>query len=421
VPKRKDTPVRENKVISLEKRAEDAEKPFFEQLLQEGARKLLQAAIENEILEYIQFHQDRRDEDGQRLVVRNGHLPEREIVSGVGPIKVRQPRVRHRDGGQFSSAILPKYMRRTPSVDALIPALYLKGISTGDFSEALAAILGEQASGLSATNIVRLKAGWEDDYKRWCQRDLSQKRYVYWWADGIYFNVRLDEERSCVLVLIGATEDGNKELLAVVDGYRESAQSWRELLGQLKRMGLSSAPKLAIGDGSLGFWVALQEEYGQVAQQRCWVHKTANILDKMPKSVQGKAKQLIHEMYLAPTRKAALAAYDQFISSYQVKFPKACECLRKDKAVLFTFYDFPAQHWSHLRTTNPIESTFATVRLRTQRTKGSGSRIATLTMVFKLGLEAQKHWRRLNGAELVAKVITGLKFVDGEEVTKQAA
>ena len=421
MPKRKDTPVRENKVISLEKRAEDAEKPFFEQLLQEGARKLLQAAIENEILEYIQFHQDRRDEDGQRLVVRNGHLPEREIVSGVGPIKVRQPRVRHRDGGQFSSAILPKYMRRTPSVDALIPALYLKGISTGDFSEALAAILGEQASGLSATNIVRLKAGWEDDYKRWCQRDLSQKRYVYWWADGIYFNVRLDEERSCVLVLIGATEDGNKELLAVVDGYRESAQSWRELLGQLKRMGLSSAPKLAIGDGSLGFWVALQEEYGQVAQQRCWVHKTANILDRMPKSVQGKAKQLIHEMYLAPTRKAALAAYDQFISSYQVKFPKACECLQKDKAVLFTFYDFPAQHWSHLRTTNPIESTFATVRLRTQRTKGSGSRIATLTMVFKLGLEAQKHWRRLNGAELVAKVITGVKFVDGEEVTKQAA
>jgi putative transposase len=413
--------VRENKVISLEKRAEDEEKPFFEQLLQEGARKLLQAAIENEITEYIQFHQDRRDEGGQRLVVRNGHLPEREIVSGVGPIKVRQPRVRHRDGGQFSSAILPKYMRRTPSVDALIPALYLKGISTGDFSEALAAILGENASGLSATNIVRLKAGWEDDYKRWCQRDLNQKRYVYWWADGIYFNVRLDEERSCVLVLIGATEDGNKELLAVVDGYRESAQSWRELLGQLKRMGLSSAPKLAIGDGSLGFWVALQEEYGQVAQQRCWVHKTANILDKMPKSVQGKAKQLIHEMYLAPTRKAALAAYDQFISSYQVKFPKACECLQKDKAVLFTFYDFPAQHWSHLRTTNPIESTFATVRLRTQRTKGSGSRIATLTMVFKLGLEAQKHWRRLNGAELVAKVITGVKFVDGEEVTKQAA
>jgi putative transposase len=413
--------VPQSKVISLDKRAEDEEKSFFEQLLQEGARKLLQAAIENEVMDYIQFHRDRRDENGQRLVVRNGHLPEREIISGIGPIKVRQPRVRHRDGGRFTSAILPRFMRRTPSVDALIPALYLKGISTGDFTEALAAILGEKASGLSATNIVRLKAGWEADYKAWSQRDLSQKRYVYWWADGVYFNVRLDEERSCVLVLIGATEDGTKELLAVVDGYRESTQSWRELLGQLKRLGLTSAPKLAIGDGSLGFWIALQEEYGPVAQQRCWVHKTANILDKMPKSVQGKAKQLIHEMYLAPTRKAALAAYDQFISSYQAKYPKATECLEKDKEWLFTFYNFPAQHWPHLRTTNPIESTFATVRLRTQRTKGCGSRIATLTMVFKLGIEAQKHWRRLNGSELIPKVVTGVQFVDGEELHERAA
>jgi transposase-like protein len=244
-------------VVSLDERAKDQEKPFLEQLLQEGARKLLQAAIENEVIDYIQFHKDRRDEKGQRLVVRNGHLPEREVVSGVGPIRVRQPRVRHRDESRFSSAILPKYMRRAPSVDALIPALYLKGISTGDFSEALAAILGEGASGLSATNIVRLKVGWEADYKAWTQRDLSQKRYVYWWADGVYFKVRLDEERTCVLVLIGATEEGNKELLAVVDGYRESAQSWRELLGQLKRLGLSTAPKLAIGDGSLGFWIAL--------------------------------------------------------------------------------------------------------------------------------------------------------------------
>jgi putative transposase len=413
--------VPESKVISLDKRAEDEEKSFFEQLLQEGARKLLQAAIENEVMDYIQFHKDRRDEDGQRLVVRNGHLPEREIVSGIGAIKVRQPRVRHRDGGRFTSAILPPFMRRTPSVDALLPVLYLKGISSGDFTEALAAILGEKASGLSATNIVRLKAGWEADYKEWSQRDLSQKRYVYWWADGVYFNVRLDEERSCVLVLIGATEDGTKELLAVVDGYRESTQSWRELLGQLKRLGLTAAPKLAIGDGSLGFWIALQEEYGPVAQQRCWVHKTANILDKMPKSVQGKAKQLIHEMYLAPNRKAALAAYGQFISSYQGKYPKATECLEKDKEWLFSFYNFPAQHWPHLRTTNPIESTFATVRLRTHRTKGCGSRIATLTMVFKLCIEAQKHWRRLNGSELIPKVVTGVKFVDGEELHEQAA
>jgi putative transposase len=301
----------ESKVISLGERTQDEEKPFLERLLQEGARKLLEAAIENEVIEYLQNHKSRQDENGQRLVVRNGHLPEREIVSGVGPIRVGQPRVRRRDGGSFSSQILPKYMRRAPSVDALIPALYLKGISTGDFTEALSAILGEQASGLSATNVVRLKAGWEADYKAWRQRDLSTKRYVYWWADGIYFNVRLEEERSCVLVLIGALEDGTKELLAVVDGYRESSQSWRELLQQLKRQGLSSAPKLAVGDGSLGFWTALEEEYGQVAQQRCWVHKTANILDKMPKSVQGRAKQLIHEMYLSPTRKAALAAYER--------------------------------------------------------------------------------------------------------------
>lgn len=408
-------------VISLQERAKVEAKGYLEQLLAEGARKLLQAAIENEVAEYLEGQSNRRTESGERNVVRNGHLPERDLVTGVGPVKIRQPRVRHRDGGTFSSEILPKYMRRVPSIDALIPALYLKGISTGDFTEALSAILGEKAAGLSATNIVRLKAGWEEEYKSWCQRDQSTKRYVYWWADGIYFNVRLDEERSCVLVLIGALEDGTKELLAVVDGYRESTQSWRELLQQLKRQGLSTAPKLAIGDGSLGFWLALREEYGPVAQQRCWVHKTANILDKMAKSVQGRAKQLIHEMYLSPTRKAALAAYEQFITSYQAKFPKATECLEKDKEWLFTFYDFPAQHWSHLRTTNPIESTFATVRLRTQRTKGCGSRIATLTMVFKLGTQAQQHWRRLNGSELIPKVVIGVQFIDGEELNEQAA
>jgi transposase-like protein len=343
------------------------------------------------------------------------------VSTRIGPIKIQQPRVRHRNGQKFSSAILPPYLRRVPSIEALIPALYLKGISTGDFTEALEAILGDRASGLSATNIVRLKAGWETKYKAWCQRDLSQKRYVYWWADGIYFNVRLDEERSCVLVLIGALEDGTKELIAVVDGYRESTQSWRELLQQLKRQGLTTAPKLTVGDGCLGFWLALQEEYGPVPQQRCWVHKTANILDKMPKSIQGRAKALIHEMYLSPTRKAALAAYDQFINSYQAKYPKATDCLEKDKDWLFTFYDFPAQHWYHLRTTNPIESTFATVRLRTQRAKGCGSRIATLTMVFKLGIKAQKRWRRLNGAALLEKVVTGVQFVDGEELQQQAA
>jgi putative transposase len=397
-------------------------KPTWSNCFKRGPARCCKRPSRMKSLQYLEVHRNQRTAEGLRAVVRNGHLPERALVTGVGPVPVRQPRVRHRTGpGSFSSRILPRYMRRVPSIDALIPALYLKGISTGDFTEALTAILGEKASGLSPTNVVRLKAGWEQDYQAWCRRDLSQKRYVYWWADGIYFNVRLDEERSCVLVLVGALEDGTKELLAVVDGYRESAQSWRELLQQLKRHGLNTAPKLAVGDGSLGFWIALREEYGWVGQQRCWVHKTANVLDKMPKSVQGRAKPLIHEMYLSPTRKAALEAYEHFLSSYRLKYPKACDCLEKDKEWLFTFYDFPAQHWSHLRTTNPIESTFATVRLRTQRTKGCGSRIATLTMVFKLGTEAQKHWRRLNGSELIPKVITGVPFVDGEERNQQAA
>jgi putative transposase len=411
--------VKEATVVSLAERAEGEAKTPLEQLIAEGARKMLQAAIENEVEEYVQAHRGRRTEQGPAVVVRNGYLPERNLVTGVGPLKVRQPRVRHRDGQHFSSAILPKYMRRVPSIDALIPALYLKGVSTGDFTDALAAILGEKASGLSATNIVRLKAGWEQEYHVWRRRDLSQKRYVYWWADGIYFNVRLDDDRACVLVLVGATEDGTKELLAVADGFRESKASWADLLRELKRQGLSQPPKLATGDGSLGFWLALQEEFGSgVEQQRCWVHKTANVLDKLPKGLQSRAKEMLHGMYLAPARQDALAAYDRFLANYQLKYPKACDCLEKDKGVLFTFYDFPAEHWTHLRTTNPIESTFATVRLRTQRTKGCGSRIATLTMVYKLGLEAQRCWRRLNGAEKITRLITGTRFVDGVEVVQ---
>jgi putative transposase len=408
-----------DKVLRLQQRAEVAPKSPLEQFVSEGARRLLQAAIENEVQEYLKAFQRTWTAEGHAAVVRNGYLPERQLLSGVGPIPVRQPRVRHRDGGKFSSAILPKYMRRVPSIDALIPALYLKGVSTGDFTDALVAILGEQARGLSATNLVRLKASWEADYQAWRQRDLSAKRYVYWWADGIYFNVRLDDERTCVLVLVGASEDGSKELLAVVDGFRESKESWGDLLRELKRHGLSQGPKLAIGDGSLGFWIALQEEFGAgVESQRCWVHKTANVLDKLPKSLQGRAKEMLHDMYLAPGRQDALAAYDRFLANYQLKYPRACECLEKDKDVLFTFYAFPAEHWSHLRTTNPIESTFATVRLRTRRTKGCGSRLATLTMVYKLGLEAQKCWRRLNGAEKLAKVISGTRFLDGTEVAE---
>jgi transposase-like protein len=387
----------------------------LEEILREGARRLLHQAVETEVALYIEEHTGARDERGHREVVRNGSMPERDLVTGIGQIRIKQPRVHDgREGHRFSSKILPAYMRRVPSIDALIPALYLKGISTGDFSEALEAILGKQASGLSATNVVRLKEIWKQEYKEWSERDLTGKHYVYIWADGIYFNVRLDDERSCILVVIGATASGKKELLAILDGYRESKLSWQEVLRDLRRRGLKKTPALAVGDGNLGLWAALREEYATTREQRCWVHKTANVLDKVPKSVQGKMKKMVHEMYLSPTKKLALRAYDEFMHLYRDKFPKACACLERDKDVLFTFYDFPAAHWVHIRSTNPIESTFATVRHRTKRTKGCGSRLATLTMVFKLAREAEKHWRRLNKYQLALKVIAGEQFVDGE-------
>ena len=387
----------------------------LEEILREGARRLLQQAIETEVATYIEERTGYRDDRGHREVVRNGTLPERSLVTGVGQIRIKQPRVHdRRRGHRFSSSILPPYMRRVPSIDALIPALYLKGVSTGDFSEALESILGKEASGLSATNVVRLKEIWKKEYKEWSERDLTGKEYVYIWADGIYFNVRLDDERSCILVVMGATASGKKELIAILDGYRESKLSWQEILRDMKRRGLEKAPALAVGDGNLGLWAALREEYPGTEEQRCWVHKTANVLDKVPKSVQGKMKTMIHEMYLSPTKALALEAYDEFMHLYRDKFPKACACLERDKDVLFTFYDFPAAHWVHIRSTNPIESTFATVRHRTKRTKGCGSRIATLTMVFKLAREAEKHWRRLNQYQLVLKVIAGEKFIDGE-------
>ena len=299
-------------------------------------------------------------------------------------------------------------------MDNLIPVLYLKGVSTGDFSEALEAILGPQAAGLSATNIVRLKSLWEGEYQEWSRRDLSDKRYVYFWVDGIHANVRLDEERSCILVVMAADTHGNKDLVAVSDGYRESKATWREVLLDLKRRGLRFAPKLTIGDGALGFWAAVREVFPGAREQRCWVHKTANVLDKMPKSVQSKAKSMIHEMWQAPTKETALEAYRHFCSAWAEKYPKAVECLQKDEEQLFTFYDFPAAHWVHIRTTNPIESTYATIRHRTKRTKGCGSRTATLTMIWKLAMEAQKTWRRLMGYQTIPLVIEGRRFVDGE-------
>jgi len=387
----------------------------LDEICRMGAIELLQKSLEAEVAGYIERHVGERNENGHRAVVRNGYLPERDLVTGVGPVSVEQPRVRDgRPGEKFTSKILPPFMRRLPSIDELIPCLYLKGISTGDFSEALEAILGPQAKGLSATNIVRLKEIWKHEYDEWRTRDLSAERYVYLWVDGVHFNVRLDDERSCILVVMGATKDGDKRLLAVHDGFRESKTSWLEILRDLKARGMRDLPALAIGDGALGFWAAAAEELPTTRWQRCWVHKTANILNKMPRSVQSKAKQRIHDMYMAATREDALRAYDEFLNLYQAKYPKACECLIKDKDDLFAFYDFPAQHWGHIRTTNPIESTFATVRLRTRRTKGCGSRTATLTMVFKLAQQAEGHWRKLNASALIVKIIEGVQFVDGE-------
>ncbi len=391
----------------------------LEELAREGARQMLSQALEVEVAEFIEKHQNRINAGGQRQVVRNGYMPARELVTGIGPVMIRQPRLDDRllsktAEERFSSQILPRYLRRVPSVDNLVPILYLKGISSGDMSEALAAILGSKAAGLSATNIVRLKAQWELEYQAWCRRDLSGKQHVYIWVDGIHVNVRLDEEKSCILVVMGADAKGKKELLAVSDGYRESKASWREILMDLKRRGMKEGPKLAVGDGALGFWAALREVFPDCREQRCWVHKTANVLDKMPKSVQGKAKSMLHEMWQAPTKEQALKAYEHFLSSWREKYPKAAECLQTDVEELFTFYDFPAAHWVHIRTTNPIESTYATVRLRTKKTKGCGSRAATLTMVFKLALEAQKTWRRLMGHEQIPSVMAGKRFIDGE-------
>jgi len=408
----------------LEKQVKEESKSALELIIREGACRMLQAAIENEIADYIELFKNEKDSGNRRLVVRNGSLPEREIVTGIGPLRVKQPRILDRREGQhYTSNILPRYMRRVPSIDALIPALYLKGISTGDFSKVLESILGKNVSGLSSTNIVRLKKLWEQDYKDWVGRDLSHKRYVYFWADGVYFNVRLEDaenKRQCILVIMGTLENGKKELVSILDGYRESKQAWQEMLVELKHRGLKGGPKLAVGDGSLGFWAALREEFPETIEQRCWVHKTANILDKMPKSVQPRAKVHIRDMYMAPTREEAFRAYDHFLSQYQARYEKACDCLKKEKESLFAFYDFPAEHWRHIRTTNPIESTFATVRLRTNRTKGCGSRLATLTMVFKLAMEAEKTWQRIRGHQLIGKVIEGIRFVDGE-IMKEAA
>jgi transposase-like protein len=394
---------------------------LLDQLARRGAQQMLQQAIEVEVEEFLQQHQERRGSDGNRLVVRNGHKPARKIVTGAGALEVRQPRVRDNSPNQdervhFSSAILPPYLRRSKAIEEFIPWLYLRGISTGDFSEALQTLLGEQAKGLSANVVVRLKEQWSVEYEQWSRRDLTDKQYVYLWADGIYVNVRLEDtenKRQCMLVVMGATADGHKELLAVLDGYRESEQSWYELLVDLKQRGLTLAPKLATGDGALGFWAALRKVFPETREQRCWVHKTANVLNKMPRTVQPRAKADLHQIWMAETRDAAHQAFDQFLAKYQGKYAEACDCLRKDREVLLAFYDFPAEHWRHLRTTNPIESTFATIRLRHRRTKGNGTRKASLAMMFKLAQAAQKRWHRLHGLEQLDLLLAGRIFVDG--------
>jgi putative transposase len=392
------------------------------EVLRTGAQQLLAQAIEAEIADWIDQHSSITDEDGHRLVVRNGHLPTRKISTGIGLVEVTQPRVHDRrppeEAEKFSSKILPPYLRKTKSLEELIPWLYLKGVSTGGFSDALGALLGPEAKGLSATTVTRLKAVWEDEHQQWSHRSLEGKEYVYIWADGVHFNIRLEEDRQCILVLIGATKDGKKELIAISDGYRESEQSWLSLLQDVKSRGLVIDPMLAIGDGALGFWKALPKVFPTTLEQRCWVHKTANVLDKLPKRLQAEAKEKLHNIWMAETRADATKSFDLFEETYKAKYPKAVECLSKDRDVLLRFYDFPAEHWGHLRTTNPIESTFATVRLRTVRTKGSGTRIACLTMVFKLTESASKTWRALNGSELLPDVISGVRFCDGVKATE---
>ena len=388
-------------------------------VLRRGARQMLIQAVEAEAAAWIDEHAPLLDSEGHRQVVRNGYASPRTVVTGVGPMQITMPRVHDRrpDGERerFTSKILPPYLRKAKSIDELIPWLYLKGISTGGFSEALAALLGPDCPGLSATTITRLVATWQEEHRDWSKRDLTGKQYVYLWADGIHFNIRLEEDRQCILVLMGATADGTKELIAVQDGYRESEQSWSAMLLSLKRRGLSVDPKLVTADGALGVWAAARKLLPGVKEQRCCVHKTANVLDKLPKRLQSQAKDMLHQIWMAPTRQQAEQAFDLFLATYEAKYPAATKCLGKDREELLTFYDFPAEHWIHLRTTNPIESTFATVRLRHKRTKGNGSRNACLAMVFKLCQSAEKRWRRLNGHALIPDVIAGVTFTDGEK------
>lgn len=409
-----------SKIVAFKKLGDISEDPLTD-LLRSGARKLIVDAVELELQELLNHYSHQKNEFGHKQIVRNGYLPEREIQTGVGPVKVRVPKIRDKSGHgiKFNSSLLPPYLRKTKSVEEALPWLYLKGISTGDFQEALQALLGVNAAGLSSSTISRCKRIWEEEHEVWNRRSLTSKRYVYIWADGVYFNIRSDDSRQCILVIVGVTEQGKKEFVAIEDGYRESEQSWSELLLRLKAQGLSQAPKLAVGDGALGFWKALRKVYPGTVHQRCWVHKTANVLNKVSKLVQPKVKQALHEIWMAPTKEDAYKAFEVALQTYSDKYPKAMDCLRKDKDEMLAFYNYPAAHWQHIRTSNPIESTFATVRLRTAKTRGCVARHTILSMVFKLGQSAQKKWRKLRGFRLLAEVIRGVQFKDGERIDSQ--
>ena len=397
-------------VVSLKKPVEIDD--LLTETLRAGARQLLAAAIEAEVSEFLESHNSHE----KARFVRNGYLPEREIQTGIGQVAVKVPRVRDRskssDGIGYVSNLVPKYLRRSKRLNDFLPLLYLKGISTNDFVEVLKPLIGE-ANNLSPGVISRLKATWEQEYASWRKRDMTGKHYVYFWVDGIYLQARMEESKECVLVIIGVDEWGQKDLIAMEAGYRESKESWLSVLRDLQARGLDKAPKLAVGDGALGFWSALNQIYPETRHQRCWFHKMGNVLDKLPKSLLTKAKHQLQSIWMAPTREQAFKEFDQFIASYQAKYPKATECLQKDKDVLLAFYDFPAEHWAHLRTTNPIESTFASVRHRTYKSKGAFSRLTILTMVFKLCDNAKHHWRKLRGFKKLADVIRGVKFVNG--------
>ena len=412
----------EHKVISYRQK-DEIDDPLTE-ILRAGARRLIAQAVEAEFETFLASHGELVLTDGRQRIVRHGHDPVRSIQTGIGPIEVEKPKARDRgaaDGARirFSSNILPKWARRTKSLDALLPVLYLRGISAGDFQEVLASLLGKDAPNLSPAVIARLKGEWEDEYQRWQKRELSARRYVYVWADGVYLQARMEPQAECMLVVMGATPEGKKELIGFQTGLRESAQSWKELLVDLKARGLSIAPEVAVGDGALGFWKALDEAFPTTRHQRCWPHKTLNVLDKFPKSMQPNAHKDLRDIWLSPDRAAAEAATTTFSEKYAPKYAKAVDCLTKDRDQMLTFFDFPADHWDHLRTSNPIESVFATVRHRTVRMKGALSQDTARLMVFKLVMAASKTWRRLKGQNQLPKVVNGVKFKDGIEVASE--